>query len=97
MFTIKHIAWGGAAEILHETDQVRVSRAESFDNSFGSGDLRSIEFEDGRGDVQTITEGLVYVTNDVGKTIAKYEFCSSKKAKDRSEKYESEGVWSGGG
>jgi hypothetical protein len=37
-------------------------------------DVEFIAFNDRHGEVHTIQDGLVYIMNDVGKTIAKYDF-----------------------
>lgn len=79
MLTIKHIIWNGGFETLYEAQQVRAKSHEPENSSGGIRELDFIAFDDRQGNVQTISDGLVYVMNDTGKTIAKYDFRAAPK------------------
>ena len=75
MLTVKHIIWDGGFETLYQAKQIRVKREEPrCAPSPGSENIEFVAFDLPNDDVFTIRDGLVYVMNEVGKTIAKYDF-----------------------
>lgn len=74
MPTIKHIVaqdYGIGIETIYEASQIQ---AKTLDRGLNTPLVKSVTFSDKSGASHEILDGLVYIMNDVGKTIAKYEF-----------------------
>jgi hypothetical protein len=73
MLTLKHIIWNGGFETIYQAKEVRAKFPEPKTSDGPMGGPEFVAFDLPNGDVRTIKFGRVYVMNEAGKTVSKYE------------------------
>ncbi len=83
MFSLKHVIWNGGFETIYQAKEVRAKFPDPLVDSIGQPGARCITpefvaFDEMNGDVRKLEFGTVYVMNESGKTVSKYDICPTK-------------------
>ena len=78
MLTLKHIIWDGAFETLYQAKEVRAKYPEPKISDGPIGGPVFVAFDLPNGEVRQLHFGKVYVMNEAGKTVGKYDMPASR-------------------
>lgn len=73
MLTVKHVIWGGDFETLYQAKEVRAKYPERMSSDAPQGEAEFVAFDLPNGGVHKIEFGKVYVMNEAGRTVGKYD------------------------
>jgi hypothetical protein len=77
MLTVKHILWDGGFETLYQAKEVRMKRRDPQCSPRSLPEpIEFVVFDCPNGDLHSLYAGTVYVMNEAGRTVAKYEITS---------------------